>query len=265
MLLIMPQSATLPAMGIFGAIAGGSLGFMVGGPVGAILGSVFGSRLGEAAAPALVKKLHDQQAELQAVFAVALTSLAAKVAKADGRVTHDEIAAFDRFLKESMGMTVAERETAAQVFNLARDNDTPASEYAKQLGRLLRLQPDRLRDIVTILFVVAFADGKLHPAEEQLIESIARDMGLSPQDVRSCKANYSANSGEPLTSPYEILGLEENATDAEVRSAHRRIVREYHPDVLQSKGMPDEFMAFAKQKLIAGNDAWARIKAQRGL
>ena len=252
-------------MGIFGSIFGGTLGFIVGGPIGAILGSALGSGMGAQAGSSRVSAFRGSQAQAQAIFAVALTSLAAKVAKADGQVTKDEIEAFDGFLRDNMGMSVAERKAAAQVFNHARDDDTPASEFAIQLGQLLRTQPDRLRDIITILFVVAMADGVQHPAEEELIRQIARDMGLSSRDYQSCKANFNAVRGEPKVSPYEVLGVPADASDADVRAAHRRIVREYHPDVLQSKGMPEEFLEFANKKLIATNDAWSRIKDERGM
>ncbi|MFT5057819.1 MAG: DnaJ like chaperone protein [Planctomycetota bacterium] len=252
-------------MGIFGSIAGGTLGFILGGPIGAFFGSVMGSGMGEQAGSKRATTFKSSQAQAQAIFAVALTSLAAKVAKADGQVTQDEIDAYDAFLRDRMGMSVAERKFAAQVFNHARDNDTPASEFALQLGQLLRTQPDRLRDIITILFVVASADGVQHPAEEELIRRIARDMGLSSQDYQSCKANFNAVQGGPKVSPYEVLGVSTDASNADVRAAHRRIVREYHPDVLQSKGMPEEFMKFANEKLIAANEAWSQIKDQRGM
>ncbi|MCP5024566.1 MAG: DnaJ domain-containing protein [bacterium] len=252
-------------MGIFGSIIGGTFGFMLGGPVGAFFGSILGSGIGVQGGAERASGVAGTQAQAQAIFAVALTSLAAKVAKADGRVTQDEIEAYDSFLRDRMGMSIAERKSAAQVFNYARDDATPASEFALQLGQLLRTQPDRLRDIITILFVVALADGVQHPAEEELIRRIARDMGLSSSDYQSCKANFNAVQGESKVSPYDVLGVSTDASDAEVRAAHRRIVREYHPDVLQSKGMPEEFMKFANEKLIAANDAWSRIKDERGM
>ncbi len=252
-------------MGIFGAIFGGSIGLAMGGPIGALLGMVFGSRVGDVAGQAALGSMPTDQATAQAIFAVTLTSLAAKVAKADGRVTTDEVQAFDCFLRDSMGMSVAERQGAARVFNEARDNDTPAEDYATQLGQLMRHQPDRLRDILTILLNVAHADGVLHAEEEALIRSVGRAMGLGESDYQSCLANFGAMGGRAAVDPYEVLGVTKAATDSDIRAAHRRIVREYHPDVLQSKGMPDEFMEFAKKKLTAGNEAWARIRKERDL
>ena len=266
-------------MGIFGTIVGGSLGFMLGGPLGAILGGALGSSIevdtaGGGYGPGYGTGRRTTTAwgtrgatarDAQTVFAVAITTLAAKVAKADGRVTQEEIEAFDHFLKHSLGMSVEDRRFAARVFNEARDSQVPTTDFSRQVRQLLGGHPDRLRDIVTILLSVALADGNLHPDEEELIRRIAGDMGLSENDYQSCRATFFATSGHSETSPYEVLGVAPDASDDEVRSAHRRLVREYHPDVLQSKGLPEDFMQFATEKLSAVNEAWSRIKRERGL
>lgn len=205
--------------------------------------------------------------DMQMVFAVALTTLAAKVAKADGKVTQDEIRTFDSFLQQSLHLSVEDRKIAAQVFNEARQTDTPVAEFTHQIRGLFRTQPERLRDIVSILLAVALADGHLHETEEILIQSISRDFGLSDADYQSCKATFNAQRGgkATTTSAYEVLGVSPNVTDAEVKSAHRKLVREYHPDTLQSKGLPEEFMEFANDKMAAINDAWARVKKERDI
>lgn len=272
-------------MGIFGSIIGGTLGFLAGGPLGMVLGSVIGGRVGSdadqsgfggspfsgggTARPGYERvgrvNPRQQQRELQLAFAVALTSLAAKVAKADGKVTQDEIQAFDHFLKHSLNLSVEDRKIAANVFNNARSSQATTHEFTNQVRSIFRQQPDRLRDIVTILLAIALADGHFHPKEENLIRQIARELGLSDRDYQSCRATYMSSHGEPDVSPYEVLGVDPSVTDAEVRSAHRRLVREYHPDVLASKGLSEDFTEFAHEKMAAINDAWSRVKKQRNL
>jgi len=256
-------------MGIFGTLLGGTVGFMMGGPLGAIVGSVMGSTVSRgidaAAAQALGGAGSVSAQQQQMVFATALTSLAAKVAKADGQVTTDEVRAFDGFLQNSLRMSVADRRFAAEVFNRARDSATPASEFARQLGSVFRGQTDRLRDVVTILLMIAFADGKLHPKEEALLRSIAADLGLGDADYESCKATFMASTGVTDVDPYGVLGVPRSASDEEVRAAHRRLVREYHPDVLESKGLPEDFKEFASAKMSAINDAWSMVREERGL
>lgn len=252
-------------MGIFGAIVGAVAGSAFGGLPGSLLGSMIGSSLGDRMGGAAARTVASSAQQQQMVFAAAITSLAAKVAKADGTVTGDEVQAFDHFLKDSMRMSVEERKYAASIFNQARDSETPASEFATQLGRVFRGHRDRLRDVITILLMIALADGKLHPAEEALMKSIARDMGLSEGDYQSCKATFMSSAGVSDTNPYEVLGVQRSDSDADVRSAHRRLAREYHPDVLASKGLPEDFKEFASKKMAAINDAWSEIRAERGL
>jgi len=259
-------------MGIFGAIVGGLVGGIFG-PIGVILGAAVGSnvtsgRLNTDPYSGGGRRVSARSArDMQMVFAVALTTLAAKVAKADGKVTQDEIRAFDSFLQQSLHLSVEDRKIAARVFNEARHTVTPVSEFTHQIRGLFRTQPERLHDIVSILLAVALADGHLHEAEEILIQRISRDFGMSDADYQSCKATFNAQHGGPATaaSAYEVLGVSPTVSDAEVKSAHRKLVREYHPDTLQSKGLPEEFMEYANDKMAAINDAWARIKKERGI
>jgi DnaJ like chaperone protein len=195
-------------------------------------------------------------------------SLAAKVAKADGRVCENEIRAFDDFMKNSMRLSKEERVNAARIFNLARDNDNDATEFAAQLRQLFRGDRNRLRDIITLLFMIALADGDLHPQEESLISRIAQAMGLSTHDVESCKATFNSTrpgSSTSISDAYKVLGVNESTSDSEIKSAHRKLVREYHPDALASKGLADDFLEYAQQKMVAINDAWDVIKEKRGM
>ncbi|HRX52722.1 MAG TPA: TerB family tellurite resistance protein [Candidatus Krumholzibacteria bacterium] len=265
-------------MGLLGALFGGTVGFMIGGPLGALIGGTLGAQAGGSVRMGDGERLQGGARRMgpqdaQQVFLVAVISLAAKVCKADGRVSPEEVRAFDAFLKQNLGMPADERRHAALIFNEARDSDVPASAFARQIGGLLRGQPDRLRDIVTVLLHIAHADGVLHPAEEQLIHRIALDMGLNERDYQQCRAFFGAGAGGGAGRPaaavtatdYEVLGLTPQATDDEVKKAYRRIAREYHPDVLQSKGLPEDFMNFAKEKLQTVNEAYDRIKRERGM
>ncbi|MHC4380652.1 MAG: TerB family tellurite resistance protein [Planctomycetota bacterium] len=258
-------------MGIFGTIFGGTLGFLVGGPLGAVLGGALGSNLsgetssfgGSSIGGSGGTTRARTPRDMQMVFALALTSLAAKVAKADGKVTQKEIQTFDAFLSQSLRLSTEDRRLAARVFNEARDSSTSVGDFTRQIRDLFRAEPHRLSDIVTILLTVALADGHLHPQEEQLIRQIARDFRMTDADYQACKATFAAATGKSTTSAYEVLGVAPEASDSEVRTAHRKLVREYHPDTLQSKGLPEEFMDFAKEKMTAINDAWARVKTER--
>jgi DnaJ like chaperone protein len=201
------------------------------------------------------------QARAQSAFMVALICLSAKVAKADGHVSSAEVQAFDSFLRHELGMPAAERRLAARIFNQARDSDVPARDYARQLRTILPGQPNRMRDLISLLLKIAWADGKLDPAEETLIRSIAGDLGLSSRDYEEAKALFSRGN---LSAAYAVLGLEASASVEDIKKNYRRLAREYHPDTLAAKGLPEDFTKFATEKLQAINDAYTQIRQARG-
>ncbi len=265
-------------MGLLGTLFGGTLGFMLGGPLGALLGGALGSRMGDGETVAgggarrvhgaRVDPFHDPRAA-QAAFMVALISLAAKVAKADGTVSAEEVRAFDAFLRDDMGMPPADRRYASRIFNQARDSAVPASAYARQIRQLLGGQPDRLRDLVSLLYRIAMADDELHRDEERLIASVARDMGLTERDLAEARAaaggrGRSAGASVDTAGAYAVLGVAPDADEREIKKAYRRLARDYHPDVIVSKGLPEDFMTFAKEKLQTVNEAYERIRKERG-
>lgn len=201
------------------------------------------------------------QGTAQSAFMVALIGLAARVAKADGRVSEQEIEAFDRFLRDEAGMPASERQLAARIFNRARDDATPTSAYTAQIRALLGHRPDRLRDLVTLLLRVGHADGRLEPGEERLIRQINAELGLSARDFENALALFKRDD---IGAAYAVLEVDRGATNEEIKKSYRRLAKEYHPDVLQSRGLPEDFLKFANEKLQAINAAYARVKQERG-
>lgn len=197
----------------------------------------------------------------QSAFMVALIGLAARVAKADGRVSEQEIEAFDRFLRDEAGMPASERQLAARIFNRARDDTTPTSAYTAQIRALLGHRPDRLRDLVALLLRVGLADGRLEAGEERLIRQINAELGLSARDFENALALFKRDD---IGAAYAVLEVDRGATNEEIKKSYRRLAKEYHPDVLQSRGLPEDFLKFANEKLQAINAAYARVKQERG-
>ncbi len=256
-------------MGLLGTLLGGGLGFVLGGPLGAIIGGALGSNVKINGGAARVhpgvrdnayrggyNPLHAQQ-----TFMIAMISLAAKVAKADGSVSPAEVASFDNFLRLQMNMSEVERRVAARIFNEARDSDIPAEEFARQARQVLLGQPARMRDLISVLMSIAMADGQLHPAEESLIKSIASTMGLSPRDYDEAVGMFNPRAN--LETSYTVLGLEASATKEEVKQTYRKLAKEYHPDVVTNKGMGEDFQKFAAEKMRAVNSAYDAIRDER--
>jgi DnaJ like chaperone protein len=180
------------------------------------------------------------------------------MAQADGIATEEEFAIFRRVF----GVPPAEEANVRRVFNLARQDIAGYEAYAAQIAQLFRGNPAMLEDILDGLFEIAKSDGVLHPAESTFLERVAEIFGFAPNEFRRIRASHFAPE---LTDPYVILGLSYVADENEIRQTYLRLVRENHPDKLIARGVPEEFIKLANDKLAAINTAYTRILAERGL
>ncbi len=253
-------------MGFWGKAIGAGLGLLAGGPIGAIIGGVIGHTFDadgdrQRASAGYHEIDLEREFDRQYLFYVSLASLAAKMAKADGRVTQDEIRAFDHFLRHNLGLTMEERKMVAQIFNEAKNSPESAEDIARQFKALLGFQRDVMRMMLELLFHIALADDQLHSEEERFLEQMAAILGLGPQEYQQVKALFVKADDRD----YKILGVSSNASDDEIKKAYRRLVQEYHPDKLQAKGVPEDFMKVAHDKMAEINAAYNAIRKQRGI
>lgn len=210
---------------------------------------------------------HTERTELglsdaQTVYIVGVVALAAKLAKADGTVTTDEVNA----LHKSLPSEICSRKEVAQIYDEAKRSATHFEGYALQLEEMFRLCPKVLESIYAILFSVAIADGSLHQAEERFLGQVANIFGLPPWVVDSVEAAFRADTTARRYSEQEdlaILGLREPASDEDVRKVYRKLAKELHPDVLVAQGMPKEFVENAERRLAEVNAAYDRIQKRR--
>jgi DnaJ like chaperone protein len=233
-------------MSVWGKVGGAAAGLAIGGPVGALVGVVAGHFL------------IDREADPGLTFTIAVIALAGKMAKADGDVSDAELAAFHRVFR----VPPEEEANVARIFNLARQDIAGFEHYARQIARLFMDNPAVLEDILDGLFEIAKADGVLHPGESAFLERVAEIFGFAPNEFRRIRA---AHFAPELTDPYVILGVSYVASDDEIRQTYRRLVRENHPDSLIARGVPQEFEKLANDKLAAINNAWGKIREERGL
>ncbi|MDE1940199.1 MAG: TerB family tellurite resistance protein [Alphaproteobacteria bacterium] len=233
-------------MSIWGKIGGAAAGMLVGGPVGAALGALAGHFLidrGEDSDPGVV-------------FTIAVIALSAKMAKADGVVTDDEVEAFDRIFR----VPPDERASVRRFFNLARQDTAGYEAYATQVARIFAGKPAVLEDIMDGLFEIAAADGVLHPGESVFLERVAEIFGFAPGEFRRIRASHFPPDA---ADPYVVLGVAFDAGDDEIKRTYYRLVRENHPDSLIARGVPPEFVKLASDKLAAINGAYEKIQAER--
>ncbi len=249
-------------MGIIGKIVGGTIGFALGGPLGAVAGAVFGHAFDSEAGiqPAERGNLSSVE-ESQLAFFVGTFSMLAKLVKADGQVTQEEIDAVDQFAVHELGLTPANREVAFNIFRTALDSPASFEDFAAQFYRHFRNQDHMIEMMVDILLKVGVADGSLHTAEETLILSAVRVFNFNPSRYEQLKSKYAQTAEQA----YHVLGCKRGDSDEVIKGRYRHLVQTYHPDKIASKGLPDEFTQLAQDKFREIQSAYEDIKSERGL
>jgi DnaJ like chaperone protein len=187
-------------------------------------------------------------------FTIAVIALGAKMAKADGLVTRAEVAAF----REVFVIPPGEEDNAARVFDLARQDVAGFEEYATRIARMFDDGHQTLVDLMEGLFHIATADGAYHPAEDDFLERVGEIFGLHDREFAALRCRFVGDCRNP--DPWTVLGLPPTATLDQARAAWRSIVMDSHPDRLVARGLPEEAVRMAENRLVAVNRAWDEIR-----
>ena len=185
-------------------------------------------------------------------FTIAVIALGAKMAKADGLVTRDEVTAF----RQVFHIPASETQNAARVFDLARKDVAGFDLYAARIRDMFGAGHQALVDLLEGLFYIAVADGRYHPNENVFLEEVARIFGVQSRDFVNMRARFVPDENPD---PYCVLGVDHTADAETVRQAWRALVREYHPDRMIARGVPEEAMKLAEKRLIQANWAYEEI------
>lgn len=190
-------------------------------------------------------------------FTIAVIALSAKMAKADGLVTRDEVTAF----REVFQIAAEDEAGAARVFNLARQDVAGFEDYAARIQRMFQAEPGTLCVLLEGLFHIAMADGIYHPKEDAFLARVAGIFGVKDNDFRALRARFVP---EARPDPYSVLGVDESMTLEQVRKAWRQMVRDSHPDKMMARGLPQEAIKLAEKRLVDINHAWEEIQGEIG-
>ncbi len=194
--------------------------------------------------------------ERSVAFAIAVIALGAKMAKADGLVTRDEVTAF----REVFSIPPEDEEKAAKVFNLARQDVAGFEVYARSVKRMFGDETEPLCDLMEGLFHIALADGEYHPGEDKFLETVAGILGFDERRFKSIRARFVPDAERD---PFDVLGVSPDASKEEIRAAWRKAVRESHPDQMIARGVPEEALKMAEVRMAAINAAWEQINEMR--
>ena len=274
-------------MAWWGKVVGGALGFVLGGPIGALLGGVVGHKLDKGMASL---QAEDTQAEpgdrerVQTAFFTATFSVLGHMAKADGRVSPQEIALAEAVIRR-MELTPETRAAAIALFNQGKADDFDLDGVLEQFRRECHRRATLLQMFIEIQIQAAYADGLAAPAEQRILQRIRDKLGIPEfifsrlEHLARMRWEYAQGGARPggagagwreaepqgptLEQAYELLGVSPQADEAEVKRAYRRLMSQHHPDKLVSKGLPEEMMKLAAQKTHEIRQAYELITAAR--
>jgi len=263
-------------MGWWSTLIGGTFGFLVGGPIGALIGAAIGHSFsgsskmfggGQTFGLGAAEAAQSRQHSAQVAFFSATFGVMGRVAKADGRVSLEEIRLAEQVM-DQLGLNAEQRRAARALFNEGKSQAFPLDDVLDQLRSEYLRGANVRRMFVEIQFQAAWADGGVHPAERQLLQHIAARLGLSPADFIALEQMFAAatatnTSGRSLESAYATLGVSPDTPDAEVKRAYRRLMSRHHPDKLAAKGLPEEMMRAATERTQQIKAAWETVKAAR--
>jgi DnaJ like chaperone protein len=263
----------------WGKLVGGAFGFMLGGPLGAVLGAALGHNFdkGMKAMPEFGSVGAGDRERVQMAFFTATFSVMGHLAKADGKVSKDEIRLAETVMDE-MNLSPDMRRAAINLFNEGKAAGFPLDEVLAQFRRECHGRTTLIRMFMEIQVQAAYADGCMDTAEARLLAKVCERLGFPAAALaeieRMIRAERgfggggrraTADTGRPsLKQAYDLLGVKADASDAEVKRAYRRLLSQHHPDKLVSKGLPEEMMKIAAQKTHEIRQAYEAIREARG-
>ncbi len=190
-------------------------------------------------------------------FTIAVIALGAKMAKADGHVTRDEVTAF----REVFHIPPQEEANAARVFNMARTDVAGFEDYATRIHNMYDPGDPTLTDLMEGLFHIAMADGEYHPGEDAFLHRVAEIFGFDDVRFSRIRAQFVPDAERD---PFDVLGVSPDADMDTIRAAWRSAVRDTHPDQMIARGVPEEAVKLAEKRMVAINRAWEQVRENRG-
>ena len=236
-------------MAIWGSLIGGMIGLSLGGPFGMLLGSLIGGKISRAKA----RSGFGSFAQPQQIFALSLIVLSAKLSKVDGQVSKEELIA----VKDKLKIPENEIDQVGKIFNKAKEESTGYEPYAQQIAQIYKGNINVLEEVINILFYIAESDGNVSQSELNMIEKIAQIFGLTEIQFNSIRE--SRKSSDKLN-PYIVLESKPDDTIEIIRKRYLKLSKEHHPDLLMSKGVPQEVIDESKAKMRSINSAWDQVQ-----
>jgi DnaJ like chaperone protein len=262
----------------WGKIIGAFFGHLFGGFVGALFGIFLGHQFDRGINRVSFNGINNpfnftNREQVQAIFFRATFLIMGKLAKADGHITSAEIRLAEQVIAQ-LGLSAAMRADAIRMFNEGKEGQFDLQSTVQELAGVCRGRPGLLQTFLEIELQAAYADGNLHPEEDRLLIQVCSMLGISERQYRRIERMVQAargfqgnrgqtNTGPSLDEAYALLGVNQQASVADIKKAYRRLLSQHHPDKLVSKGLPEEMMQVAAKKTHAIKQAYEVIKQHR--
>ena len=265
-------------MSWWGKLAGGGLGFALGGPLGAMIGAILGHQLDKSSTDSRKQFGFDpgSQERTQAAFFTATFSIMGHIAKADGRVSPEEIKHAEQVMLQ-MHLSKDQRKAAIALFNQGKVDEFALDDVLQQFRKECRRKITLIQMFIEIQLQAIYADGEKHLEEDKILKHICSKLGYPYALIAQLeslilaqqgKYQYSSAEGPRpssygLKEAYKILGVNPKDSDSELKKAYRRLMNQHHPDKLISKGLPEEMIEIATDKTQEIQKAYDLISKYR--
>jgi DnaJ like chaperone protein len=252
------------------------LGWQVAGFIGAIIGFYIGSYFDRGLGSFSRPLSSAEQARVGACYFETTFTLMGFLAKADGRISEEEIAQAEHLMAR-MGLTNDHRKQAIELFKKGSKSDFSLDHTMQQFVSICGRQNNLKQSLLNDLMALALADGELHQTERQALERVAHHLGISKAlfekiiemimartqfNSQGSSGGYASSAGQ-LEAAYKALGVSANSTNAEIKKVYRKLVSENHPDKLIGQGMPDDMIKLATERTQEIRKAYELIQASR--
>jgi DnaJ like chaperone protein len=197
-------------------------------------------------------KLPEEKALKQIGFTIGVIVLSAKMAKADGKVTKEEIIAF----RKKVNVPINEIKNVGRLWDQARQTIDGFEIYAQQIANLLEKKSPVLEELLNLLLFIAKADGIISPEEISYLKKVSIIFGFLENDFERI---YSSNMGNHMN-PFQVLGVSEDTPIKNIKNKWKILAINHHPDRLIAKGMPEDFIEKSTTRLQEINNAWDIIQ-----
>ena len=251
------------------------IGALVGALFGGFAGLMIGAAVGYAAGAMLRQTVVGGLQVVQSQLIDSTFSVMGALCKADSVVTRNEINAVEQIFT-MLRLQDEQRRRAKAAFNLGKQPDFDLDAAVDQFARISRRRVPLIQLFLQLQVMAVAADGKVDPAEHQMLVRIARRLGLSEHDVAQLEALLRAGTAGPsargappprdrLADAYAALGVSPDASPADIKRAYRKLISQNHPDKLAARGLPESMRAVAEERSREINAAYDLIKSARGM